>query len=324
MATKIEWADETWNVTAGCTQVSEGCRHCYAQAMSARLGAMGHEQYKGVTVRRPTGVIFNGVVRPVLKSLDKPFGWRKPRRVFVNSMSDLFHPMVPVSFLRKVFDVMCQVRRHQYIVLTKRPARAVKLWDDLVKGSDDMSHVVFGCTMENVKAVRDQAVAFLAVPSKFKLISAEPLLGPIVFPSFILRLGRNLEIIAGGESGPRARVMDPAWARSIRDECKTWKANFCFKQWGRYAPASVPDLPRGDTDPATMPGWVRSPSSGTWMRLQRKSHAGRLLDGELWDERVDDRRESGSDVENQAQETQAAGEPQARPGVQAGRERNGV
>ena len=219
---KIEWTDATWNPTTGCTRVSPGCDNCYMFALYPRLRAMGVPGYD----RQPDEIAL------MPDRLAMPFRWKAPRRVFVNSMSDLFHPRVPLEFVSLVFGVMFAAERHTYQVLTKRPGRAVAWWRQ--KGEELFgawpSNVWIGTSVESQKyAPRIEVLARIPAPVRF--VSAEPLLGPLVImPSLVL--GEVSWLIAGGESGPKARAMDPAWARDLRDQAAACKVPFFFKQWG--------------------------------------------------------------------------------------------
>lgn len=208
----IEWTESTWNPVTGCTKISPGCNHCYAERMSRRLKAMGHPNY--VNGFKPT--IHENV-------LNLPLKWERPQLVFVNSMSDLFHEAVPFDFILKVFYVMAEASHHRFQILTKRSERLMSLAPMLPWSQN----VWMGVSVEDrehkyrIDHLRETA-------AYVKFISFEPLLGPIGY--------FDLEgidwIIVGGESGPRARPMDPAWVREIRDRCIEARVPFFFKQWG--------------------------------------------------------------------------------------------
>ena len=211
-ASKIEWTDATWNPVTGCNKISPGCKHCYAERLSKRLKATGMAKYRNgfaVTLHPDT--------------LDIPLRWRKPRSIFVNSMSDLFHPEVPDDFITQVFDVMTRAHWHRYQVLTKRPERVASLNSTLPWPAQ----IWQGVSVENadyayrIDLLRDTAAAV-------KFLSLEPLLGPL--PN--LDLAGIDWVIVGGESGPGARPMQPDWARDIRDQCIDAGVPFHFKQWG--------------------------------------------------------------------------------------------
>ncbi len=211
-ASKIEWTDATWNPVTGCNKVSPGCKFCYAERLSKRLKATGMAKYRNgfaVTLHSDT--------------LEIPLRWRKPRSIFVNSMSDLFHDEVPDDFIAAVFDVMARAHWHRYQVLTKRPERVVRLnsrlpwpaqvWQGVSVENADYAH--------RIDALRETGAAV-------KFLSLEPLLGPL--PN--LDLSGIDWVIVGGESGPGARPMQPEWARDIRDQCVDAGVPFYFKQWG--------------------------------------------------------------------------------------------
>lgn len=211
-ASNIEWTDMTWNPVTGCTKVSAGCKHCYAETMAKRLQAMGSTRYKDG---------FRLTLHQDLISL--PLGWKKPRRVFVNSMSDLFHPDVPLDFLRSVFAVMNACPQHQFQVLTKRPERLTDVADQLTW----TSNIWMGVTVENQKhAFRSEMLS--TVPAAVRFLSVEPLIGAID----TLPLEGIHWVIVGGESGPKARPMKEEWAMSVYRQCQATEVAFFFKQWG--------------------------------------------------------------------------------------------
>ena len=211
-ASKIEWTDATWNPVTGCNKISPGCKHCYAERLSKRLKATGMAKYRNgfaVTLHPDT--------------LDIPLRWRKPRSIFVNSMSDLFHVDVPDDFIARVFDVMTRADWHRYQVLTKRPERVARLNSQLPWPAQ----VWMGASVESQDYVRriDQ---LRETDAAVKFLSLEPLLGPL--PDLDLE-GIDW-VIVGGESGPGARPMQADWARDIRDQCLAAGVAFHFKQWG--------------------------------------------------------------------------------------------
>ncbi len=208
----IEWTDATWNPVTGCTKISPGCKHCYAERMSRRLQAMGQNNYANG---------FRLTLQPQMLHL--PLTWRKPRRIFVNSMSDLFHDDVPLDHIQRVFEVMGNAAWHQYQVLTKRSKRLAKLDRVLVWHPS----VWMGVSVENERYAH-RIDDLRGIGAKVKFLSLEPLLGPL----------RKLDlsgidwVIVGGESGPNARPMDPVWVHEIRDQCAALGVAFFFKQWG--------------------------------------------------------------------------------------------
>jgi protein gp37 len=202
----------TWNPVTGCTMISPGCAHCYAERMAKRLQAMGQPSYRNG---------FRLTLQP--QTLEIPLRWKKPRTIFVNSMSDLFHQDVPLDYIRQVFDVMNRANWHTYQILTKRSERLFECAPDLAW----QPHIWMGVSVENQKcANRIEHLRQTAAHVKF--ISIEPLLGPL--PA--LDLTGIHWVIVGGESGPGARPMDPAWVKGIRDQCTRANVAFFFKQWG--------------------------------------------------------------------------------------------
>lgn len=223
----IEWTEVTWNPVTGCDRVAAGCDNCYALALAKRLKAMGAEKYQNDGDPRTSGPGFAVTVHP--SALDQPRRWRSPKVVFVNSMSDLFHARVPLSFVQDVFAVMKETPQHTYQVLTKRAARVEKLADKL----DWPGNVWMGVSVESSEVV-DRIDHLRAVPAAVRFLSCEPLLTSL--PNLDLQ-GIDW-IIAGGESGPRARFMDPSWVFDIRDQCNDAGVAFFFKQWGGRTPKS--------------------------------------------------------------------------------------
>ncbi len=221
----IEWTQATWNPVTGCDRVSAGCDHCYALTLAARLKAMGQAKYQRDGDPRTSGPGFGVTVHP--EELDTPTRWRRPRRIFVNSMSDLFHPKVPAGFVAQVFEVMAETPQHIYQVLTKRPKRARQL----LRGWTPSPNVWLGVSVEDDSQV-DRAVVLREVPLAVRFLSCEPLLGPL--PS--LDLTGIDWVIVGGESGPSFRPMQPDWAIDLRDRCLGADIPFFFKQWGGRTP----------------------------------------------------------------------------------------
>ena len=225
MASTIEWTDETWNPVTGCSRVSPGCDHCYMYALYPRLMAMGVPGY----VNGPSDV------RLLPERLDVPMRWGRPRRVFVNSMSDVFHPDVPYEYITRIFDVMyasSEERGHLFQVLTKRPGRAVAWWERNHERYEGVwpTRVWIGTSVESQKyAARVTVLARLPAPVRF--VSAEPLLGPVDLRPW-LAAGALQWVIAGGESGKRARPMELDWARDLRDQSLDAGVAFFLKQLG--------------------------------------------------------------------------------------------
>lgn len=208
----IEWTEMSWNPTTGCTKVSQGCKFCYAEVMSKRLQAMGVEKYKD-----------NFEVRTHPDALKVPYTWKQSKVVFVNSMSDLFHQEVPLSFIKQVFEVMNDNPQHVFQVLTKRAERLLELHAEL-----KWTHNIWmGVSVEN-EAVVDRIDYLRQINARVKFLSLEPLLGPLNQ----LNLTNIDWVIVGGESGHRPRPMDADWVLDIQEQCDKSKVAFFFKQWG--------------------------------------------------------------------------------------------
>ncbi len=208
----IEWTQSTWNPVTGCTKLSPGCKHCYAERMAERLRAMGQPNYRNG---------FELTLQPQM--LELPLSWKKPQTIFVNSMSDLFHEEVPADYIRDVFDVMRRAHWHRFQVLTKRSERLAELGSTL----DWPENVWMGVSAESGRYVH-RIEHLRDTPARVRFLSLEPLLGPL--PNLDLR-GIHW-VIVGGESGPRARPMRPEWVVDIRDQCRSAGVSFFFKQWG--------------------------------------------------------------------------------------------
>ena len=266
-ATKIEWADAVWNPITGCTPVSEACDNCYAKRMANRLaGRYGY----------PADDPFRVTFHP--DKLDEPLRWKKPRRIFVCSMGDLFHEDVKKDWIDSVWSTMAEARQHTFQVLTKRPERMREyILDRKRKGwKPDCNNIWLGVTAENQARVNERIPILLQIPAAVRFVSIEPMLGPVdltdivikrqvgedhidvlrcdVDPADDLYHGSTLDwVICGGETGPGARPMHPDWVRSLRDQCLEAHVPFFFKGWGR---------------------WIQNPSSA----------GKRLLDGREWNE----------------------------------------
>lgn len=266
--TAIEWTDSTWNPLRGCSRVSEGCRHCYAETVAARFSGPGLP-YEGLIAK---GGQWNGQIKLVPELLDQPLRWRKPRRIFVNSMSDLFHDKVPASYIDQVFAVMALCPHHTFQVLTKRPDRML----DYLSHADTpgkigsaerefaplscqyrrrangytvhtgcarhlpMPNVWLGVSVEDQKTADERAhyMRELADLGWITWVSYEPALGPVQWGPWMEFLRWA---VCGGESGREARPMHPEWARSLRDQCAASGVPFLFKQWGEWAPRAYQD-----------------------------------------------------------------------------------
>lgn len=313
----IEWTEATWNPVTGCTKVSQGCKNCYAERDWQRLS-------KNPTAKAYYGRKFTNVqCHP--ERLDQPLRWRKPRRIFVNSMSDLFHPDVPFGFVDQVFAVMALAPQHTFQILTKRPERMREYLAERLTG--ELKHVYLEAAWNRLGldpprvmywphpnvwlgvSVEDQATAderippLLQTPAAVRFLSCEPLLGAInleELPS-ASGIGRHLDslskaddpgaiiphqidwVIAGGESGPRARPAHPDWFRSLRDQCQAAGVPFFFKQWGEWHPMGeqLSDGTINCMDRGQRVGAYRE--DGNLTRVGKK-RAGRLLDGREWNE----------------------------------------
>jgi protein gp37 len=239
----IEWTDATWNPITGCSKISPGCKFCYAERLAHRLQAMGQRNYRNG---------FEITLQPHM--LNHPLRWRQPRRVFVNSMSDLFHADVPATYIKRVFDVMRRASWHQFQVLTKRSDRLLEL-DHILKWQP---HIWMGVSIENEDYLF-RMDHLKKTGAKTKFLSIEPLLGPLRKLNL-----RGIDwVIVGGESGPGARPVDPDWVREIRNRCTAAGVPFFFKQWGGVFKSRTGRLLDGrnwDQMPAEVPPPVRRSS----------------------------------------------------------------
>ena len=262
--TKIAWTDESWNPVVGCTKISAGCKNCYAEKMACRLSAM--EEKKTPFKPRYNRVVINGewVGNTICRepALEIPLRWRKPRKIFVCSMGDLFHPSVPFEFIEKVFSVIDRCPQHTFQILTKRPKRMAEYikgeWckEDSSMGfgaavMENFPNLWLGVTCENQKCADERIPILLQIPAAVRFVSIEPMLGAIqlnkIHPLDGQHWMRSVEghykaldwVIVGGESGPGARPMHPDWVRSIRDQCQAAGVPFFFKQWGEWGPVSA-------------------------------------------------------------------------------------
>ena len=250
--TKIEWADRTWNPVTGCTKVSEGCRNCYAERYAQRF--WGERKFSEVQVH--------------WHKLNEPMRWRAPARVFVNSMSDLFHEDVSDEFIHKVFRVMYDNPKHIFMILTKRPERMISRVPVF-----PVKNVWLGVSVENQVTAEERIPYLLHTPAAVRFVSVEPMLGPVALwgAKYDHPYGRKTEsltsglggldwVICGGESGPGARSMRSEWVKDLRDQCVCGVVPFFFKQWGEYLHLE--------------PGQV----------MDDRKKASRLLDGREWNE----------------------------------------
>jgi protein gp37 len=225
--TQIEWTDATWNPVAGCSIITAGCTHCYAMEMAKRLEAMHIQKYVGLTRKSGQRTVWNGVVREDRDALAIPYGWRKSRKIFVNSMSDLFHEQVTDAFILDVWKVMRETPRHNYQILTKRPERMAELV--ATKIGEVLPNVWLGTSIEDGDVV-DRIDALRAAPAAIRFISFEPLIGSV--GTVDLR-GIHWAIV-GGESGKSARPIREEWIDEIYIQCLSAGTAFFFKQWGTW------------------------------------------------------------------------------------------
>jgi protein gp37 len=233
----IEWTEATWNPITGCDEVSPGCAHCYAKTFAERFrGVPGHPYERGFELQ----------LRP--ERLRQPLLWKKPRMIFVNSMSDLFHERVPLEYIQQVFRVMAEAQHHTFQILTKRHVRLAALSRHL----EWPANVWMGVSVENARWT-ERISALTSIPAAVRFLSCEPLLGNLG----TLDLGGIDWVIVGGESGHRARPMNIEWARSVRDQCRNAGVSFFFKQWGAHDEEGV---------------------------RRGKAASGRTLDGVVWEE----------------------------------------
>ncbi|MEW2353054.1 phage Gp37/Gp68 family protein [Spirillospora sp. NPDC029432] len=224
-STAIEWTEMTWNPTTGCDRISSGCDHCYALTLARRLKAMGTAKYQVDGDPRTSGPGFALTLHP--DTLMQPYRWRSPRMVFVNSMSDLFHARVPLEFIQQVFAVIADTPQHTYQILTKRSTRLHRLAHRL----HWPANLWMGVSVEDADHLY-RVDDLRRTPAAVRFLSCEPLLGALDG----LSLDKIGWVIAGGESGPGHRTMDPAWVRGLRDQCARDGVAFFFKQWGGTTP----------------------------------------------------------------------------------------
>lgn len=221
----IEWTDLTWNPVAGCNVASSGCTNCYAMRMAARLQAMGHAKYAGTTRKSGDRYVWTGRVNIDESSLTAPLEWRRPKRIFVNSMSDLFHDDVPDEFIQRVWEVMLACPQHHFQILTKRTQRMADMF--AAGAIAPFANIWVGTSVEN-EEVAERVTELRRIKGATLFISFEPLIGPI---SEIDLRGVHWAIV-GGESGPRARPMEEHWVEKLYEICRRDDVAFFFKQWG--------------------------------------------------------------------------------------------
>jgi protein gp37 len=302
MPTKIEWANEVWNPVVGCTPASAGCDHCYARAMFNRNLVIHTHKFE------------NPSTYP--NRLDIPFHWKNPRRVFVNSMSDLFHPDVPFDFVAKVWAVMTNPKNshHTFMVLTKRPERLLEFSKKYFYVGFTEKNVFIGVTAENQETADERIPVLLQVPAAIRFVSVEPMLGPVKVTNFLMhdfkpgdpQFGWELQcsviapdglrhcgyppekhpmqgidwIICGGESGPGARFMHPDWVRKLRDQCIANHVPFFFKGWAgfKYESTNAVLVFKDTHEP------VPDDAQPLTRKFIGKKRAGRMLDGREWNQ----------------------------------------
>jgi protein gp37 len=223
--TSIEWTDATWNPVAGCSIVTAGCTNCYAMRMAARLDAMGVSKYRGLTRKSGGRHVWTGRLRLDEEALKAPVKWRRPRKIFVNSMSDLFHDDVPITFISWVWEVMASTQHHTYQILTKRLERMRSVLTD--EGFPVLPNVWLGASVEDGRVI-GRLDALRSTPAAIRFVSFEPLIGSVAEADMT---GIHWAIV-GGESGPRARLMKEEWVEEIQALCDRAGAAFFFKQWG--------------------------------------------------------------------------------------------
>ncbi len=279
----IEWTDATWNPTLGCSVVSPGCHNCYAVGMSRRLVAMGNADYAGTV--GDSG--WTGTLKTLEDRLEIPRRWTRPRKIVVNSMSDLFHENVPEEFIDRVFAVMAVCPQHLFQVLTKRSDRMLSYVSSKASKWRPFTNVILGVSVEDQKrADRAMDLAIVGHSGWRTMVSAEPLLGSVELPQAYLDLRDEAWVIVGGESGPKARPMHPEWAKSLRDQCVAAGVPFFFKQWGEWYPNAqgrlVPEHQYPNPNHASE--WLRDSNGALEFARVGKLKAGRLLDGRTWDE----------------------------------------
>lgn len=315
--TGIEWCDATWSVVSGCTKKSEGCRNCWACRLAAtRL--RNHPRYRGLATYpdlRGVQPEWTGEVRTHPDLLDQPLHWRKSKRIFVCSQADLFHENVTKEFLWAVFRTMWYVKRHTFLVLTKRSARMAEYLNKLgfqeIARNDGLPwpipNVWLGVSVEDQKTADERIPLLLQTPAAVRFVSYEPALGLVDLRHYLgpLRMtlspGTGVEhgldwIIAGGESGPNARPSHPDWFRKVRDDCQLVGTPFFFKQWGEWGPKSHLGYVKGANWGTiahdgqffeTATPWNGHDDDGggeAMMERVGKKAAGRWLDGQTWDE----------------------------------------
>jgi protein gp37 len=291
--TSIEWTDASWNPIVGCTEISPGCANCYA-ARLAGTRLKNHPDYNGLVDKRRGEHRWLGQLRFLPDRLEEPLHWKKPRRIFVCDMGDLFHELVQWNWLAEIFLVIQRTPQHTYQILTKRAEKM----QEFMRTTPILPNVWLGVSVENQHFADERIPLLLETPAAVRWISAEPLLGSINTGTWLSHFegadpiewvdGRPVRwkyitpkpgldwVVCGGESGPSARVMHPDWGQSLRDQCKSAGVPFFFKQWGEWAPLGQIDSSR------TFVG--RNLGDGQMMLRYGKKLSGRMLDGSEWNE----------------------------------------
>lgn len=313
--TQIEWTNATWNPVRGCSRVSEGCRNCYAEVQAARVNACQHGSgipegsaaYDGLLAKSGQ---WNGKIKLVPQALQQPLSWKEPRRIFVNSMSDLFHENVPDEFISQVFEIMALCPQHTFQILTKRPERMLNYFMCMslagaperlfaaAAGRWPLPNVWLGVSVEDQKTADARIPVLFKVPAAIRWVSIEPLLGSIDLErggwSLLKPLKsppkRGIEgsldwVVVGGESGANARPMHPDWVRGLRDQCAAAGVPFFFKQWGEWAPEPAISI---DNSPFSRTFFNNAQMTigekGERIYRVGKKRTGRLLDGAVYAE----------------------------------------
>lgn len=316
--TGIEWTESTWNPIRGCSRVSEGCRNCYAETVANRFKGPG-EPYEGLIAK---GGQWNGAISFINHKLHELLNWTRPRMIFVNSMSDLFHPNVPEFVIDLIFAVMALAPHHTFQILTKRPERMREYLTDqnvaerigwkehqiyeecgslpagVYHGPTHrrlpLPNVWLGVSVEDQTTAEERIPLLLDTPAAVRWISAEPLLGPVDLSAlpYPCQVKGNLHwVVAGGESGTYARPMHPNWPASLRDQCQSVGIPFLFKQWGEWAPETVCATEKGastalyvELDGSTRPSAFGTRGQAVTVQKNGKKNTGRALYGTTWDQ----------------------------------------
>jgi protein gp37 len=311
MKTNIEWADYSWNPVIGCSKVNTGCKNCYAEKMANRLASMPGEHAKQYRKIINMGGKWNETTCLVKSQLKKPYGWKKPRRIFVCSMGDLFHPSVKIEWIESVFMVMQDNPQHTFLLLTKRPHVMNLVFKSLGinAGGRIAPNIWVGFSAANQDTFNGSIGHMAQIPAAVRFVSIEPFLGKIELPQYPV-----LDwVIAGGESGGNARPTNPAWVRSLVDQCEKLEIPLFFKQWGEWAPFSC--LTRREQRDKARKGLLKSYSfdeSGFKLNLAQRSfrigkkQAGNTVDGFTWENfpKIDKRGKHGNQGRRRIPESQ--------------------